>query len=1321
MASINQVKQLAVADTPILFFQCEMPSRDTYYWSSHAILFKGQQYSARVLKHNLFSLQLSADDAMDSMSQLSIVLGNADAYMSELDASIGFRGAQLTVNFAFVDLPSGTVTTESTMLFRGVSGDPQEVTEETLTLNFTNKLSLQRVAIPDVRIQRTCPWNFPSTLAQRTEAIDGGQYGRFSKYYRCGYSADLVSIGGAGNLNAGQPFTSCDKSRTQCIQRGMFNTDVNNNVNNRYGGFEFIPTSYLVRGANDKTSQVSAIIDNTGKANDAVPIVYGTGWLKAPVVFGRNDGNLTHMEVLLGLGEISAVLKVVVNDVEIPLYSSTTNSSATGWYSLVSPGGRSGAFNLDFADSNQNPLGDPQGSMAVLSVVVPNAISTGTSTPTVQVLMTGMQVDTYDAAGNNLGASYSSNPAWIVMDVLRRAGWVPSDLDINSFYQTSLQCADVISTTDANGNPINVSRYGCNLILSKRQSAATVVRGIRVGSSLMLRYGTDGLLELLPEGTLASQQAALPDGSNSVEQLYNGWPAYEFSDSSAAFSGIAKNSKGVSTLVLSAMTIAETFNRVSVEFQDEQNEYQQDSLSVANTNDSDLIGFEVASQSNALGLPNFNQATRILLRQLDKSVAGNQYVQFQTSFRALKVRPGDIITVTYLREGFERTPFRVLKLSPSLNYEMVTIQAQIHNDDWYSDNIAVLQLTGRQPIGNLGVPLPLIGTVPHDDSAGNLEYFDFALTDTLSALQDGSAIVGISIGFTVPAKPSSTATYLPLVPLTPTLSNTGGTLAALNWYYAVTAVDSSGNEGPLSFTIPANLSGSSTNTNTVQLANQTTSLSFPNTAVSFNVYRGTSPQELYQISSGNAIAPSFTDTGLEALPIGPPDPSFDHANFYYRNEYAGPFQADNVTPTTISCSTMGAVVNAYASMVVRISGGPGMGQEQSIVSNTATTLTVQMAWSVMPTTASSFVIAEAAWKLAAISSHSPAQFDISYNSGTVIEITGRAANILNQESNPALAPITSLPLGGVSSDLGLPATPYCSLEAPGGGELTVFGLGFNDLTNTETVTSGTLQVFYWNELNTPSEYSLAEDLDSSSTVVSVATPSDPSTPFVGQLIQVDSEIMSISANTTANSYTVIRGAAGSTATSHPSGALILTLSSATVILPFASGFFENRASNNYVNTFSMPDIRVSAAQLFVTNSFGNSQTFSVPYASNTSPMRTLSGGQFSLQVNGYLATQQNAAPPLVVEATHAVRDIRLTLSQPPTGYVITLDLLQNGDEYCRLSYDPSQTIPSPVIDGTNLPPLLEKALLTINITVTLIPNYDQALNPGNDLTVTIRF
>ncbi len=52
-----------------------------------------------------------------------------------------------------------------------------------------------------------------------------------------------------------------------------------------------------------------------------------------------------------------------------------------------------------------------------------------------------------------------------------------------------------------------------------------------------------------------------------------------------------------------------------------------------------------------MGITNYSQATRVLLRQLDKSTNGNLFINFVTSFRALKVRPGDIIAVTYAKGG----------------------------------------------------------------------------------------------------------------------------------------------------------------------------------------------------------------------------------------------------------------------------------------------------------------------------------------------------------------------------------------------------------------------------------------------------------------------------------------------------------------------------------------------------------------------------------------------------------------------------------------------------------------------------------------------
>ena len=1331
MATINQVKQLAEADTPLLLFECVLPSGDKTYWSTHSIVFNGQQYSARVLTHNLFDLQLSADDAMDGITQLSIVLANADSRMSEVNAAIGFKGTQLTVHFAFADLSSGTITTESTILFRGISGDPDEITEESLTLSFTNKLSLQRVPVPEVRIQRSCPWSFPATPQQRTEAVTGGAAGRYSRFYRCGYSADMA--GGVGNLNAGQPYTSCDKSRSSCQARGMFDKDNSGNVTRRFGGFEFVPSAIMVRTAGDKTSHLSPLLENSAKYNDPVPIVYGEGWLKAPVVFARNDGNLTHMEALIGMGPIgrdnfNGILKVVVNDVEIPAGIAGQDMTTTGWYGEVTTGSRQGNFNLDFSDPHGAPLGDPYGSISVLSIVVPNRISTGASLPTVEILLQGIQIDIYNSDGSVQATTYSNNPAWVILDILRRCGWSLSDLSIPSFVSSATFCNELVNTTDLNGNPLSVPRYECNLILTKRQSAAAVIRGIRVASSLMLRYGATGLLELLPETTVARQQAALPDGGNSQEMLNGGWPAYEFSDGTGPFSGIVRGANGASSVRLISRSIAETSNRLSIEFQDESNEYQQDSLSLVDADDSALIGYEISSQSTALGVANFSQATRVLLRQLDKSTKGNLYIEFQTSFRALKVRPGDIIAVTYAKEGFDRQPFRVIKLSPSVNYQLVTILAQIHNDDWYSDNPAVLGGAGRQPSTQVRTPRPLIGLVPHYQN-GTLEFFDFEVQEKIDVQPDGGATDILTVGFSQPRKPNPNLSNLPLLDLSPDYGTTGGTLAhGGKFYYAVSAVDAAGNEGALSFTvaaaIPAVPGGADTNTVTLK------ELSFPAGSVSFNVYRGATPQMLYRIDSGKPISATYTDTGFAAQPIGPPDASFDHANFYWRYQYAGPILASIFSATTIGWNDLGATNLAYAGMVVRIVEGTGRGQERSISTNTATTLTVTPSWTVIPDATSEFVIAEASWRFAAVSNTSPVQFEIPFRSGAVIQISGRGANVNDQEGSPDLSPMTAWPLGHQQQDGGVPSTPHFVVAAPGGGELSLSGVGFDDLTNADSVTSGTLQLFYWNELNTPSSYGLSVAVDATGTVLALngAPPGQ-----AGSILQIGSELIKVlSVDTTTNSYSVLRGVLGSSPATHSVGTPVLHLDTSFVVAPFAANFFTNRASINYVHTVSLPDIRVCAAEFFVTNAFGDSQTNQQCYTDRAAGgLRTLSGGQFSMQLSGYLATQQNAAPPLLIEASHAVRDIRATVSQAATGYAITVDILQDGTQYCSVVIAPGSTssggppvngvYPAPApFDGVNLPPLKEGAKVTMNVTLQVDGTSTGQLSPGRDLTATIR-
>ncbi|MGA7411700.1 MAG: phage tail protein [Bryobacteraceae bacterium] len=997
MNTINIVKELEQADTPILLFECTLASGDAERWSSSAIVFSGNQYSARILKHNLFDLQLSADDAMDGMSQLSLTLANADSILSEIQAGIGFKGAQLTVFFVFADLTSGTITTESTILFRGVAGDPDLITEESLKVTFTNKLSLQRVAVPDIRIQRQCPWSFPTTNEQRASAKDNSNANKYGAFYRCGYSPD--QSGGLGSLNGSAPFESCDHSRTSCVQLGMFSKDASGNTTGRFGGVEFVPSTYLVRGFGQKNSELSAVQENVAKYNDPVPLIYGTGWLNAPVIFARNDGNLTRMEVLLGAGVMQGVLKVIVSDVEIPAGVAGQDMTSTGWYSLISDGGVTGSFDSNFADSQGNPLGDPYGSMMTLSVVVPNRINNGNSLPRVEVLLQGLLLDRYNLDGTYRDTSFTNNPAWIILDILRKAGWALADLNLTTFAQAAAYCDELISSTDLNGNPIQVPRFRCNLQLTKRQSAAVVVRGVRVAAGLMLRYGANGYLELQNETAIAQQQPVLPDGSNSTETLAGGWPSYEFSDGSGPFSGIARQDNGSSSVSLLSRSLAETSNRLSVEFQDEANEYQQDSLSLIDSDDSSLIGYEISSTSTALGVPNFNQANRVLLRQLDKLTKGNTYIQFLTSFRALKARPGDIITVTYAKEGLQRVPFRVTKLSPSINYRLVQVLAQIHDDAWYSDNPNVISGAGRQPGAGVTVPRPLLGTI--FDANGNTE---FAVQEQTAQRADGGVTDTLRVSFVEPSKVSSAMTNLPLLSLAPTVAATGGTLlGGVNLYYAVTAVDANGNEGTPSFTVLASVPAG-TATNTVTLSE----LSFSSTAAAFNVYRGSNPHLVYRIASGQAIAPTFVDTGLAALPVGPPDPNYDHANFYYRLELAGPFLATAFSATTIASADMGSTAAQFSGMLCRIIGGTGLGQEQKIVGNDQTTVTVSPAWSVVPDVTSQFVITEASWRFGAVSVTSPAQFEVPNQAGTVIEVSGRAANVYDLECS---ASCVRLPAG----------------------------------------------------------------------------------------------------------------------------------------------------------------------------------------------------------------------------------------------------------------------------------------------------------------------
>jgi hypothetical protein len=673
------------------------------------------------------------------------------------------------------------------------------------------------------------------------------------------------------------------------------------------------------------------------------------------------------------------------------------------------------------------------------------------------------------------------------------------------------------------------------------------------------------------------------------------------------------------------------------------------------------------------------------------------------------LKPGDIITLTYAREGFSRQPFRITKLSPGVNFITVVITAQIHDDAWYTIVNSDAGSSGFHSPSEVGLPRPLVGSLL--DSNG-VEQFGISESSTEST--DGSVTESLSVSFSVPAKPAASSAGIPLMGLNAQVNNSGGTLSGGQvLYYGISAVDANGAESRLSFIATVNVPAGD-NTNQVTLV----SLSFSPAAVSFDVYRGPNPTQILRIASNIAIAGQFVDSGLTALLQGPPDPNYDHANFYWRLELQPPEQVSIFSATTVGDSTLNMVVNLYNGATVRITQGTGAGQEQTIASNTATTLTITTPWSIPPDTTSFFLIADSTWQFGASSNASPVLFAVPNRQGVTIHVSGLAANILDQECAYALSPLTRWTITGSTGtevDTDVSPQPVFGLYPIGAGSVEVLGIAFADLTNTLSISAGTLTLAYWDELNGPSTILLSAAMGASDTSLSVATAVSASS---GALLQIDAEVMTIQQNLT-NSTTipVARASHGTTAVAHTAQTGVYLLAEKIFILPFAEDFFGSPASGSYAFPITIPDVRIAAAELFMTNSRGNSSVAAEAFTNTTDlGLRSLLGGQLTIQIEGPLAIQTNAAPPLVVDTSCSVRDISAVVQDAPTGAPVTMQVTQNGSVYCELTIATGATV-SNVVDGFALGPLQAQAIINLNITSVVQTANTQ---PGSDLTVTIR-
>lgn len=1308
MQELRVLKESKKPGTPLFLFECRCSATQVFYWSSHKAVVDGEVYEARVIEHSSLEFRMATGEESSLIPRILIRLANADQALSALTTERLWKGADITIRFVLYDLESDSQLCEPILMLRGTINAPDEVDYRSIRLSVLNRLGAYRSHLPAMRIQKRCAWLFPRTEEERSVAALSDGEARYSPFHGCGYSPDIS--GGVGDLSPSGPFTSCNYTKSDCVVRGMYDRDMSLRATRRFAGFQFIPAARLVRGYGEKHSAMSTPSATDSTALELVPIAYGTVWTDGIVTISQSDGNLIRMEAVLCSGPIAGVVKVIVDGVEIPAGEPGRDMNATGWYNVVTLGGRSGSFNMDFRNESGEPVGDPNGGIAVLSIIVPSTLGRRVGNASIQVLVQGAILPTYNNAGVYSGDSFTSNPAWVLLDVMRRAGYREEELDLGSFAAAAIQCSELVVTVDSSGNEIVSPRSECNVLLRTKRPVSEIVRGIQAGSEISIRYNVSGKMEAFVEASIADQHPTLPYGSNAQAPLDGGWPAYEFGDGTAGSYGILLTERGEPTLELFSKSHAETPNRVTIEYIDPNNDYVSDVYSLIDLDDIVRVGQEIGTKAGAVGVSGQAQANRVCRKHLAKNLDGNLFVEFETTIKAIFLRPGDIITINVPNAGLVRRPFRIVSVAPSFNGERVRIRAQIHFDAWYTALQGGLYQPGAGCNACIaGEPRPLLGDVV--DANGEPVYS--VIEESVEAA-DHSQIVRLRVGFRVPARGSGALDSRPQVSLIPVLLAGSGSIdGERNLYYAVTEVDAQGHESLVSSTIhayvPAGLSGA---------AVQLTGIRSSPLATAFNIYRGEDPWRLRGIASIVPVNVTYTDPGLPLLPFGPPDPHFVKARFEWRSEYLPPLAVSFADESSVTVSGLELVPDSLVGKVIRVESGKGEGQERTISANTTSRISVMSLWNQPPDASSEVSILEAGWNHAGESSTSPISFEIPNQSGSVIHIRGYGLNGSGEQSRKDLADTVRHVVGGAhgpDQDVDVPDTPTFGLSATGRGLIEIGGIGFNDLSNVASISSGTLQVHFLNELDLVPATALAVPVTSSTEILQTV---DPVSFSAGSMIVVEGELMRIVNSTSSSTVCdVERGVYDTIAADHGAAAELFPLERRLAVFAVPRQFFGSPGSGDFSYSLPMANSRVVAADLLFTNSRGNSGAGQVNYCSLVDGgLRVLTGGQISVQVGGYLAIQTPAAPAIVVEGDHAIRDIFGVVKEPPMGDPLVVRVNRDSEELCLLTIDAGTTI-SNIVSGVNIPALLSMEQVSVDI---ISVGQGAFTLPGRDLTVTIR-
>ena len=415
-------------------------------------------------------------------------------------------------------------------------------------------------------------------------------------------------------------------------------------------------------GTNDFEETERGILVNKQSNNACVPVIYGERLVGGTRVFietSGTDNTYLYVALVLSEGEVNSIEQIRVDDKVVTFDGALTHgtvrevaSSDSNFYKDSTSHIQVQAFmgtDDQVASSVLTPLSS-WGSNHRLRGICYLALrfkwnqDVFGGIPTVQAKVKGKKIVTLASNLSEQTASFSTNPAFCLLDYLRNErygkGIATSSLDLQSFYDASQVCVTQV-TPFSGGSDINL--FDCNAVVDTSKKVLDNVRDIVKGMRGYLPY-VQGKYKLVIETTGTASVSLTED------DIIGGY----------ALASPTKNSK---------------YNRVIASFINPDRNYQVDEIQFPPIDDSGLAsadqhatmktadgGFLLEGRFDFRTITSPYQAeemAEIILRRSREAIG----LSINCGFKAYELHIGDIVNVTLSSLGFSSKSFRVLSMT----------------------------------------------------------------------------------------------------------------------------------------------------------------------------------------------------------------------------------------------------------------------------------------------------------------------------------------------------------------------------------------------------------------------------------------------------------------------------------------------------------------------------------------------------------------------------------------------------------------------------------------------------------------------------------